>query len=80
MCVVGTISGQPKSQPQNISLHSEATEYCSFCPGGEHTTRACGYTDQGMVHDGDLVLELFDLVVHELEPPLHLLDNVLRKK
>lgn len=31
-----------------------------------------------MVHDGDLVLEVLDLVVHELEPALHLLDHILR--
>ena len=33
-----------------------------------------------MVHDGDFVLQLLDLVVHEFEAPLHVLDDVLRPR
>ena len=37
-------------------------------------------TYQTMVHDGDFVLQLLYLVVHELETPLHVLDDVLPRE
>lgn len=33
-----------------------------------------------MVHDGDLVLELLYLVIHELKAPLHVLDDILQAR